>query len=135
MFQDFYKQTNYFSVSTWDARRASEVFTGTLSNKDAILLTATINNLPVGFLMALSHIPMWGYEPLAMETLFWVDPEVRNLGLGRLLKAHYKQWCIEQGCGAYCLGNALGMNTTEQLDKSLKDAGFVPAEAIYASKV
>lgn len=131
----FFDNTAYPSVSIWEPSRATETVAEHINSDDRLILLATVNNVPVGFLMALKTIPMWTYTPMGVESLFWVEPSVRNLGLGRLLKAKYKQWCLLNGCKIWCLGNALGMDTTFELDASLRNGGMLPAEALYVSKL
>jgi GNAT superfamily N-acetyltransferase len=135
MAERFYVSTAYAKVSDWEATRAAETALQYINSDAHLLLLATVNDLPVGFIMAFRTIPMWSNTPMGIETIFWVEPEVRNLGLGRLLKASYLQWCILNGCELWCLGNALDIETTEELDKSLKKMNMLPAEAMYVGKI
>jgi len=135
MAKRFFDKTAYSPVSNWDDTRATETVIQHINEVDRCILLATVENEPVGFLMALNTTPMWTYSKIGIESLFWVEPEVRNLGLGRLLKAHYKQWCIDSDCDIWCLGNALGIDTTEELDRSLRKMEMTPAEAMYVGKL
>lgn len=135
MAEEFFKLSPYSSVSSYMPLKASETLTDAINNPEATTLVVTVNNLPVGFLMALKHPSMWSDDVMAVETVFWVEPSLRNLGLGSLLKAKYLNWCLNNQVSIYALGNTLGMDTTEQIDNTMKKNGFLPAEAIYIKAV
>lgn len=103
--EKLFNQSVYSTFSTFDSafvyralRRAVE---GDLSQSGILLLETPSG--PVGCL-GMARTGFMGKPELAIETVFWVEPEYRNMANMRQLLGAYFYWAKKVGCKAALVG-------------------------------
>ena len=130
MLRELISKSQYAPCLSYSPRKALEALTGAI-HSDAIYLAYVELNSPVGFLLGSRAYVPWSEDQMGIEMYWYVYPEYQNLGVGKVLKKMFEDWCRENGCVCNTMGNGLGIETEELVDNYLIKDGYVPVEKMY----
>jgi len=66
---------------------------------------AASDEVPVGFLAGAALPFILGLDTVATELAWWVHPESRLKGVGKVLLEAFEEWAKEVGCSMICLSS------------------------------
>lgn len=71
-----------------------------------------------------------GYEPIATELGWWVEPEYRNSGIGRELIHAFEDWARDEGCKSLVM-----ISLDEELGRYYEKNGYRLIERSYMKEI
>lgn len=72
-------------------------YESSLETKNEIVVVGTIDDVPVGFVLA-SADTTTGSRPIAVVHELFVHPEARGVGVGEVMMNTLVDWAVEAGC-------------------------------------
>lgn len=76
-----------------------------LTEKDKVVFYVLSDEVPVGFLAGAALPFILGLDTVATEIAWWVQPEFRLNGVGKVLLEAFEEWAKEVGCSMICLSS------------------------------
>lgn len=111
-------------ASDWHASEIAQYFAGNLRMPLEVLLAADESGVPIGF----AELSIRAYaegcltDRVAYLEGWYVVPEARRRGIGRLLVAAAEQWALAQGCTEFGSDAVIDNETSAAAHRAL---GFV----------
>ena len=76
-----------------------------LTEDDKAVFYVLCDEVPVGFLAGAALPFILGLDTVATELAWWVHPESRLKGVGKVLLEAFEEWAKEVGCSMICLSS------------------------------
>lgn len=95
-------------------------------NEDVVVLLSEGKGMIVGMVSPFNY----GYELIATELGWWVEPEHRSSGVGKELILAFEQWAIDQGCQHIVM-----VSLDEDLGKYYEKSGYRLVERAYMKEL
>lgn len=107
--------------------KALEVLTKEfLEEKDKVIFYVILDDTPLGFLAGAATPFLLGLDTIATEFAWWVAPEYRLNGVGKILIEAFEIWAKEVGCSMISLSSM-----DKETGKIYTERGYTPREFTY----
>lgn len=133
----FEKESPYGDTHTFDEMRTAKLILDLLNlGKDnaIILLAEDDTGKIVGILAAIKTFTTMGFEPTAMEVIWWVAQDARKSRLQLQLIHAFHYWCNRVGVSRIVL-SSMENEHSQSVDRFYKRLGYKLTEHTYVKKV
>lgn len=125
-----FQQTTEYKELKFDEDKVTAFLSSLIDNdKSIIILLVNKDDIPVGALIGTSEEVIFGRDNIAIEIMYWVNPEYRGINSWDLVNA-YVYWANKLKC-TICSLSSLEGEYVNKLDIKYKQLGFQPAEHSY----
>lgn len=143
------KQSDYFEIldmmkkfilhelpkelQKYDNQKLIDLFNKTLNEQSAFCLVDEDDNV-VGCLACLLSEIMFSKQKVALELVFWLEPEYRNSKSSVLLLQYYEEWARKKGCDLISLVH-MENNSKDKAKHLYNKLGYTQTEYSYIKEL